>query len=206
LPCRFAAERYPDKAADFPQRVARAFPDAVSGESLSDRRKGGPTMAGTHTVPRVTTGNRLSDRARSTGNQAARFGLHFLEMCIPMCLGFMVGDAIYFLIADAAGYSKPFTELPVLSVVVVTFNITAPMVWWMRFRGMARRMVAEMAGSMIVLAAGLLVAGLVGLVPKGDMALAVHGLMMPAMLIPMLLHLDLYTGRATPSSQQAQAQ
>ena len=128
--------------------------------------------------------------------QFAHFGLHFLEMCVPMCLGFMVGDAAYFLIANAAGYSEPFTELPVLSVVIVTFNMTAPMVWWMRFRGMPRRMVTEMAGSMIVLAAGLLVAGLVGLVPKADMALAIHGLMMPAMLIPMLAHLDLYTGKA----------
>lgn len=161
-------------------------------------------MAGTHTLPRVTAGNRPSDGAPSTGRQVVHFGLHFLEMCVPMCLGFMVGDAIYFLIADAAGYSTPFTELPVLSVVVVTFNMTAPMVWWMRFRGMPRRMVAEMASSMIVLAAGLLVAGLVGLVPKSDMALAVHGLMMPAMLIPMLVHVDFYTGKASRTTQQAE--
>jgi hypothetical protein len=52
-----------------------------------------------------------------------------------------------------------------------------------------------MAGSMIVLAAALLVAGLVGLVAEDKMALSVHGLMMPAMLVPMLVHLDHYTGR-----------
>jgi hypothetical protein len=159
-------------------------------------------MASTHALLRVTKRNPASEDAPSISKQIIHFGLHFLEMCVPMCLGFMVGDAIYLLVADAAGYSKPFTELPVLSVVVVTFNMTAPMVWWMRFRGMPRRMVAEMAGSMIVLAAGLLVAGLVGLVPKSDMALAVHGLMMPAMLIPMLAHLDLYTSKASPRTEQ----
>ncbi|HEX6662075.1 MAG TPA: hypothetical protein VF025_00235 [Gaiellaceae bacterium] len=31
---------------------------------------------------------------------------------------------------------------------------------------------------------------------KGEFALSEHGLMMPAMLIPMFLRLDLYTGRA----------
>jgi hypothetical protein len=125
-----------------------------------------------------------------------RFGLHFAEMCIPMCVGFMVGDAIYFLAADLAGYSQPFSDLPVLSVLVVTFNMTAPMVAWMRYRHHDRRMIVEMAGSMVGLAAIVLAAGLVGAIPPGDMALAVHGLMMPAMLVPMLAHLDLYTGKS----------
>lgn len=131
----------------------------------------------------------------SRTQQAGQFGLHFAAMCIPMCLGFMVGDAIYFLMADLAGYSHPFTDLPALSVVVVTFNMTAPMVAWMRYRHHSRRMINEMAGSMLVLAACVLVAGALGVIPHGDMALAVHGLMMPAMLIPMLVHLDRYTRR-----------
>ena len=36
---------------------------------------------------------------------------------------------------------------------------------------------------------------LAGLVPMGDLALAMHGLMMPVMLVPMLLRPGLYTGR-----------
>jgi hypothetical protein len=125
-----------------------------------------------------------------------RFGLHFAEMCIPMCVGFVVGDAIYFLIADLAGYSQPFTDLPVLSVLVVTFNMTAPMVAWMRHRHHDGRMIAEMAGAMVVLAVTVLIAAAVGVIQQADMALAVHGLMMPAMLIPMLAHFDLYAGKA----------
>jgi hypothetical protein len=69
--------------------------------------------------------------------EVCQFGLHFAEMCIPMCVGFIVGDAIYFLIAAGAGVIR-----------------------------------------------------------QADMALAVHGLMMPAMLIPMLAHFDLYAGKA----------
>jgi hypothetical protein len=42
--------------------------------------------------------------------------------------------------SGAFGYSAPFTELPTLSVVVVTVNMTLPMVAWMHFRGMSRRL------------------------------------------------------------------
>ena len=37
--------------------------------------------------------------------------------------------------------------------------------------------------------------GWLGALPKDGLALLEHGLMMPAMLIPMLLRLDLYSGR-----------
>ncbi len=67
------------------------------------------------------------------------FGLHFAEMCIPCVVGFAVGDALYFLAADAAGYSRPFSELPALSVAVVTLNMTVPMVAWMRWRAWTAR-------------------------------------------------------------------
>jgi hypothetical protein len=49
---------------------------------------------------------------------------------------------------------------------------------------------------MPILAGALLLLGWVALVPKGDLALLEHGLMMPVMLVPMLFRLDLYTGRA----------
>ena len=49
---------------------------------------------------------------------------------------------------------------------------------------------------MPALALGLLVLGWVGFVAMADIALLEHGLMMPVMLIPILLRLDVYTGRA----------
>ena len=113
-----------------------------------------------------------------------------------MCVGFAVGDLIYFWAAGLLGYSEPFRELPELSVMVVTFTMTAPMTAWMLFRGMPRRATAEMSAALPVLALVLLALGWLALLPKDDLALLEHGLMMPAMLVPMFLRLDLYTGRA----------
>ena len=132
-----------------------------------------------------------SSRWRRTGH----FLLHYFEMCAPMCVGFAAGDLIYFWAAGRFGYSEPFSDLPELSVAVVTFTMTAPMVAWMRFRGMPRRETAEMAAVMPVLALALLALGWLAVVPKGELALLEHGLMMPAMLVPMVLRLDLYTGQ-----------
>jgi hypothetical protein len=126
--------------------------------------------------------------------QIGRFVLHFFEMCAPMCIGFAVGDLIYFGVAGVFGYSEPFTQLAVLSVLVVTFNMTVPMVAWMLYRGMPRRPTVEMAAVMTILAAVLLSLGWFGVLDMGDMALIEHVLMMPAMLIPMFLRLDVYTG------------
>jgi hypothetical protein len=136
------------------------------------------------------------------------FVLHYLEMCMPMCVGFVVLDLIYFWIAGGFGYSEPFRQLPELSVLVVGLNMTAPMAAWMLFRGMPRRATAEMSAAMVVWAVVLLVLGLLGVLPKGRLALLEHGLMMPVMLVPMLLRLDLYTGRVghqahAPSEQTA---
>jgi hypothetical protein len=128
--------------------------------------------------------------------EIAHFVRHYLEMCLPMCIGFALGDLVYFWTAKQFGYAHPFRELPELSVLVVTFTMTAPMTAWMLFRRMPRRATAEMTAAMPTLALGLLVLGWLALLPKGDLALLEHGLMMPAMLAPMLFRLDVYTGRA----------
>jgi hypothetical protein len=117
-------------------------------------------------------------------------------MCAPMCIGFAVGDLVYFWAAEQQGYQEPFRQLPELSVLVVTFTMTAPMTAWMLFRGMQRRATAEMSAVMPVLAIVLLGLGWLAIVPMGDLALLEHGLMMPAMLIPMFFRLDVYTGQA----------
>jgi hypothetical protein len=127
--------------------------------------------------------------------QIGHFALHFAEMCAPMCIGFVVGDLLYFWLAGLAGYSEPFSELPYLSVLVVTVSMTVPMTAWMLFRGMPHRAIVEMSAVMPVVAIVLLGLGSSGALPKEDLALLEHGLMMPSMLIAMFLRLDLYTGR-----------
>jgi hypothetical protein len=126
--------------------------------------------------------------------QIGRFVLHYFEMCIPMCIGFAIGDLLYFWAAGLVGYSEPFTELPVLSVAVVTFTMTAPMTAWMHYRGMPRRAIWEMSVVMPIVALVLLVLGAVGLIAMDQLALLEHGVMMPAMLVPMLLRPGLYSG------------
>ena len=166
-----------------------------------------PTSTATRTAPRRSQVLR-SPRARehahfaavastmSRRRQVRHFVRHYVEMCAPMCIGFAVGDLVYFWVAGRFGYSEPFSELPEVSVLVVTFTMTAPMVAWMLFRGMPRRETAEMAAVMPILAVALLALGWLALVPKSDLALLEHGVMVPAMLVPMFFRLDLYTGRA----------
>jgi hypothetical protein len=132
----------------------------------------------------------------SRRRQAVSFLLHYFEMCVPMCIGFALGDLVYFWAAGRFGYSKPFGELPELSLLVVTFAMTAPMAAWMLFRRMPRRATVEMSAAMPVLATLLLALGWLAVVPMHDLALLEHGLMMPVMLIPMAFRLDLYRGRA----------
>jgi hypothetical protein len=126
--------------------------------------------------------------------QIGRFVLHYFEMCIPMCIGFAVGDLLYFGAAGLSGYSEPLTELPVLSVAVVTFTMTAPMTAWMLYRGMPRQAIWEMSVVMPIVALVLLILGAVGLVALDQLALLEHGVMMPAMLVPMLMRPGLYSG------------
>jgi hypothetical protein len=132
----------------------------------------------------------------SRRRQIGHFVVHYFEMCLPMCIGFAIGDLVYFWAAGRFGYSRPFRQLPELSVLVVTFTMTAPMAAWMLFRGMPRRATAEMSAAMPILALVLLVLGWVAILPKTNLALWEHGLMMPVMLIPMLLRLNVYTGQA----------
>jgi hypothetical protein len=124
---------------------------------------------------------------------------------MPMCIGFAVLDLVYFWAARFFGYSDAFTQLPELSVLVVAFNMTAPMAAWMLFRGMPRRPTAEMSAAMVIWAIVLLAFGWLGVLPRSRLALLEHGLMMPIMLIPMFFRLDLYTGRAGHTTHTAHA-
>jgi hypothetical protein len=131
-------------------------------------------------------------------NEVGHFVFHYFEMCVPMCVGFALGDLVYFWAAGRLGYSHPFEDLPELSVLVVTLSMTAPMTAWMLFRKMPRRPTVEMSAAMPVLALALLVLGWLGTLPRQDLALLEHGLMMPVMLVPMLFRLDAYTGTGNP--------
>jgi hypothetical protein len=168
-----------------PDADGTALPMARGRRGDRTRGKGGVVMS--------VTNNAAAIRGLK---QIGYFALHFAEMCAPMCIGFTVADLLYFWLASLAGYSEPFRELPELSVLVVTVSMTAPMTAWMLYRGMPHRAITEMSAAMPIVAIVLVGLGWVGLLSKENLALLEHGLMMPAMLIPMFLRLDLYTSRA----------
>lgn len=128
------------------------------------------------------------------------FARHFLEMCVAMCIGIGVLGVVYTWAAGLVGVSNPYVRFPELSVLVLAFNMTAPMVAWMRFRGMAWRTIAEMSSAMVIEAFAILVLYWIGVlanVAVGSVSTLwvwQHGLMMPVMLVPMLIRLDYYTG------------
>ncbi len=128
------------------------------------------------------------------------FVQHFLEMCLAMCIGLAVLDTAYVWFAGQLGFPGPYLRFPELSAVVVAFNMTAPMVAWMRFRGMDWGLIGEMSWAMVaeaILIIGAYWLGILRNEPVGSsttLYLWQHGLMMPVMLVPMFLRLDHYAG------------
>ncbi len=93
-----------------------------------------------------------------------RFLRHFLVMLVAMYGGMLALNPVYDWAAGRTGYADPWTQLPVLSAMVMAFNMTVPMAIWMRWHRHGWRPVGEMAGAMFapaVLSALLYLAGAV---------------------------------------------
>lgn len=123
------------------------------------------------------------------------FILHFLEMCAAMCLGMMVLGIPFRWVAGALGYSDPISQIPEWSSLVIAFNMTLPMAAWMLYRGMDWRPTLEMSAAMIIEPVLLIGAVWLGILDRSQLVAMAHVLMMPAMIIPMLFRLDVYTCR-----------
>lgn len=148
-----------------------------------------------------------ADRAVATLQQSSplpimvwHFVRHFLEMCASMCIGIIALGVVYNWAMGLVGVSNPYVRFPEFSALMLAFNMTLPMVAWMRIRGMAWRPIIEMAAAMVVEAFAIVVLYWMGLLAneavgnQSTLWLWQHGLMMPAMLVPMLLRLHVYTG------------
>jgi hypothetical protein len=141
---------------------------------------------------------------RPTGH----FLRHLLEMCMAMCVGMMLLDLPYIGIARAAGFDDPFRQLPYMSALVVAFNMSLPMVLWMRHRGMSWSSGLDMSAWMAGEAVVLMALAAAGVIAQGTLVLSwQHPLMIPVMVVAMLYRRDLrdmYTGRAAPSAAPPQ--
>ena len=140
--------------------------------------------------PAGTTATSPSSPAAGKRSRRA-FARHFGEMLLAMFLGMAVLGGVAELIFKAGGGT--FTSASgAVQVLIMGFNMTVPMVAWMRYRGHSTAQNAEMAGSMVVpslIAAALAAGGVLG--SEGALALQ-HAVMIPAMLGVMLWRYDVY--------------
>lgn len=127
-------------------------------------------------------------------SKAGHFVWHAVEMCFVMCAGMMVLGLVYGKLMGSIGYASPRLQLPELTALVLAFNMTLPMAAWMRIRGMEWRPIIEMSAAMFIEAVILIGLAWLGVVQRSDLSTLVHNWMVPAMIIPMLLRLDVYTG------------
>jgi hypothetical protein len=142
---------------------------------------------------------------QSIVSRVGHFVLHYVEMCLVMCIGGITLNILFFFGIAQLGYTNLPERYPELSILIIGILLALPMAAWMRFRGHDWRTNLEMSGTSIILAVLLIGAASLGVIPKSDMLEWIKTLACPVMLIPMLLRLDLYTGshsqHASPSTQ-----
>jgi hypothetical protein len=93
------------------------------------------------------------------------------------------------------GYSELKYDAPAALLIGMGFSMTAPMVWWMNFRGHSAAATREMAAAMIVPTLGVVALLAFGAVTDiGELLEIQHVVMFPAMLGVMLLRVKEYTG------------
>ena len=125
--------------------------------------------------------------------RAGYFLWHFLEMCLTMCIGGITLNVLFFWFTTRIGYPNLFERFPEFSLLIVGINLAIPMTVWMRVRGHEWRPTLEMASTSIILSILLIVAAALNIIPKESQLDLLKKLVCPAMLIPMLFRLDLYT-------------
>jgi len=125
--------------------------------------------------------------------QVGYFIRHYVEMLLVCCIGGFILNFLFFMGIAQVGYPNFFQLYPELSIMVIAILLTVPMLTWMRFRGHEWRPTLEMAGVPIVLGVILVSASWLKIIPKAEMLTLMKDLVCPAMLIPMLFRLDLYT-------------
>ena len=139
-----------------------------------------------------TTLHPHADSALARGRSPWRaWSFHLAEMMIAMfagmaALGFAVEGVLSLL-----GASLSDAPAAVMAS-VMAFNMTAPMAWWMRYRGHATRHNIEMSASMILPTALVIALHWLGAVGADSVLLIQHVVMIPAMVGVMLARFEHY--------------
>jgi hypothetical protein len=128
--------------------------------------------------------------------RARRFLRHLLEMIVVMMLGMCVLGAAFrelHVLVFGSGFAAAWRDHVVLAAFAMAFNMTVPMVFWMRYRGHSWERGGEMAAAMNLPVLPLLVLYWLGAIPsRGVLGLQMM-LMIPAMLLLMLYRQEEYS-------------
>ena len=119
------------------------------------------------------------------------WSLHLAEMMIAMFAGMAVLGFGLEGVLSLLGSTLSDAPAAVMAS-VMAFNMTAPMAWWMHYRGHGSRHNIEMSASMIVPTALVIALHWLGAVGPDSVVLVQHVVMIPAMVGLMLARFEHY--------------
>ncbi len=131
------------------------------------------------------------------GGRTRQFLRHLLEMTLAMMLGMCILGMAFrgiHLALFGTGFDDAWHDHTELVVFAMTFNMTLPMVAWMRHRGHSWERSAEMGATMFMLAFALLVPFWLGVISSHVVLPMEMALMIPTMILVMLYRVDDYSG------------
>ena len=116
--------------------------------------------------------------------------LHLGEMFLAMMIGMAALDAVFNGILTVAGisYADVVDDAPTAVALILMFNMTVPMLLWMRVRGHEASEVSEMGVAMMVVGATTVFLLWLSLIDAAAICGVECGLMLPGMVAAMLVH------------------
>ena len=118
------------------------------------------------------------------------FAWHLGEMFLAMIVGMAAFDAVFngFLALAGTSYADLLHSAPAATALFLMFNMTAPMLLWMRIRGHQASEVSEMGVAMAVVGAATVFLLWLSVIGSSAICGVECMLMLPAMAAAMLLH------------------
>jgi hypothetical protein len=144
----------------------------------------------------------------SHGKRSRPFLRHLLEMIVVMMLGMCVLGAAFGAfheLAFGSGFAAAWRDHVVLAAFAMAFNMTLPMVLWMRHRHHSWERSGEMAAVMALPVLPLLLLYWLGAIPAGGVLGLQMIVMVPAMLALMLYRKGEYASQHVRGGQTAAA-
>jgi flagellar biosynthetic protein FliP len=132
-----------------------------------------------------------------------KFALHLGEMFLAMVVGMAALDVVFEGMLAVAGtsYAVMVDDAPTAVALILMFNMTAPVLLWMRIRGHQASQVSAMGAAMAVVGAITVFLLWLSAIDAGAICGVECGLMIPAMIAAMLLHPSLRATRGLGSGR-----